>query len=80
MLTTGSGSGSFALETGSTSVLSQRINNPDHALRVLSAVPLKLLPHFPVLSLRHVAEVNPQVFQACLPALLNFQIGVAAAR
>ena len=40
--------------------LPQRINNPSHALRVLPAVPLKLLPHLAAFSLRHVAEMNAQ--------------------
>ena len=37
-----------------------------------------LLPYLAALCLRHIAEVDPEVFEAGLPAFLNLQIGVAA--
>jgi hypothetical protein len=38
--------------------LLQRLHDPDHPLGVLAAVPLKLMPHFPALRLRHVAALH----------------------
>ena len=40
--------------------VSRRLDDPDHPFRILSAVPLKLLPHLAALSLRHVPELKAQ--------------------
>lgn len=40
--------------------LLQTVHNPDHPLRILTAVPLKLLAHLAAFSLRHVAAMNAQ--------------------
>ena len=42
--------------------LPQSVRDPDHALCVLPAVPLKLPAHLAALSLRHVAELNTRDF------------------
>jgi hypothetical protein len=58
----------------------QGVDDPNHSLRILAAVPLQLLPYLPALLLRHFAEVNPQVFKARLPTLLNLQIGILTSK
>jgi hypothetical protein len=61
LLLSASSSRNLALEQPSlTGEPTHGVDDPDHALRVLSAVPFKLFPHLAALSFRHVAEVNAQ--------------------
>jgi hypothetical protein len=53
-------------------------NDPDHPFGVLTAILLKLLSDRAAFIIGNIAESYSQKFEARLPALLNFQIGIAA--